>query len=237
MSQDPTQPGPYEQRPGHPDPRDGGPREGTAPADRPAPNAPDFAPPAPGQQPYGHGFGPAYGQPGPAQQPYGQPYGQPSPTAPQYGQQAYPPGPYGAPQPGQQAPYGPPLHGAEHAPRDDNPLNALFDLSFTQYATPMVIRVLYILLILVGGISWLVSIVSGFAWSGTSGLGALVGGGIVLAAWILLVRVTLEFFLSIIRVAQDAHAIREGLEEVRAERAGTASSDKGETSGNTTYPA
>ena len=80
------------------------------------------------------------------------------------------------------------------------------------------VKVLYILLVLVGGISWIIAILSGFSWSGASGLGALIGGGIALAAWILLVRVSLEFFLSIIRVAQDAQAIREGVDQLRADR-------------------
>lgn len=251
MSQDPTQHGPHEQRPGRPDEQGDRGRQGSA-------QAPDFAPPTAARPTYTPGFGQSYGQPGPGQQPYGQPgpapqpYGQYSPAPPPYGQPVqghppYAPLSYGQPGPGQQAyeqepygqqaPYGPPQPGAEDPARDDNPLNALFDLSFTQYATPAVIRVLYILLILVGGISWLLAVVSGFAWSGASGLGALVGGGIALATWILLVRVSLEFFLSIIRVAQDAQTIREGLEELRGERTGTAPGDKGETSDTTADPA
>lgn len=224
MSQDPNPYGPNEPRPqGGPaqDPRQGW--DAPPEADRLTPQAPDFAPPA-AAPPYGRPSHPQqpFGRPGSAQQP-----GYPPPTGSSpYGTSPYGTSPYGttAPQqgypvPGQgNEPYGTPPQPVAEGAKGDNPLSSLLDLGFTQYATPVVVKVLYILLVLVGAISWIIAIVSGFAWSGASGLGALIGGGIALAAWILLVRVSLEFFLSIIRVAQDAQAIREGVDQLRADR-------------------
>ena len=199
MSQDPYQTSGPDQRPA-------GDPAGQPPRSQPA-VGPSFASP---QQPAGPG---PYVPP---QQPYGHPPSGPAgPSAP-YGQ--YPP--YPTQPPYQQPP--PPAPA-----RSENRLWALADFDFTQYATPTVIRVLYVLLVVIGVLSWLTGIVSGFAWSGASGLGALVGGGIALVAWILLVRVSLEFVLAIVRVAQEAKQIREGLDAWRAERGTDGDADRG----------
>ena len=206
--------------------------------DKPRPQAPDFAPPT-AATPFGRTSSPQqppFGQPGSTQQPGyppppgASPYGTTPPGAAAYGATAYGAPQQGYPVPGQGSdPYGTPPQPVVEGGKNDNPLAGLLDLGFTQYATPVVVKVLYILLVLVGGISWIIGILSGFAWSGASGLGALVGGGIALAAWILLVRVSLEFFLSIIRVAQDAQAIREGLDQLRADRAPTSTGNQEST--------
>ena len=198
--------------------------------DKPRPQAPDFAPPT-AATPFGRTSSPQqppFGPPGSTQQPgYPPPPGTTPPGAAAYGATAYGAPQQGYPVPGQGSdPYGTPPQPVVEGGKNDNPLAGLLDLGFTQYATPVVVKVLYILLVLVGGISWIIGILSGFAWSGASGLGALVGGGIALAAWILLVRVSLEFFLSIIRVAQDAQAIREGLDQLRADRAPTSTGNQ-----------
>ena len=206
--------------------------------DKPRPQAPDFAPPT-AATPFGRTSSPQqppFGPPGSTQQPGyppppgASPYGTTPPGAAAYGATAYGAPQQGYPVPGQGSdPYGTPPQPVVEGGKNDNPLAGLLDLGFTQYATPVVVKVLYILLVLVGGISWIIGILSGFAWSGASGLGALVGGGIALAAWILLVRVSLEFFLSIIRVAQDAQAIREGLDQLRADRAPTSTGNQEST--------
>lgn len=236
MSQDPNPYGPDKPRPQAGPAQD--PRQGwDAPeaADRLSPQAPDFAPPT-AAPPFGRTSSPPqppFGQPGSAQQPGyppppgASPYGTTPPGATAYGATAYGAPQQGYPVPGQGSdPYGTPPQPVVEGGKNENPLAGLLDLGFTQYATPVVVKVLYILLVLVGGISWIIGILSGFAWSGASGLGALVGGGIALAAWILLVRVSLEFFLSIIRVAQDAQAIREGLDQLRADRAPTSTGNQ-----------
>ncbi len=89
-------------------------------------------------------------------------------------------------------------------------LGALFDFSFTSFVTPKVVKVLYILIVVVVGLSAV-----GFA---LSVLAANVGLGLIVLLVVAplyflvvtaLYRITLEFFMVIFRMAQDIRAIRE----------------------------
>lgn len=138
--------------------------------------------------------------------PYGDPYGQPHPP-----QQPPPggPGPYGGGPP-------PPPPGPEDPPADhgDNRVGffkALFDFSFSNYATPSVVRIIYGLAIVLGVLSWLVGAVSGVA----SGRGLIMAvlviavGWIPLLLWISILRVGLELALASVRTAENTRKIRE----------------------------
>jgi Domain of unknown function (DUF4282) len=89
-------------------------------------------------------------------------------------------------------------------------LGALFDFSFTSFVTPKVVKVLYILIVVVVGLSAV-----GFALSVLAtnvGLGLivlLVGAPLYFLVVTALYRITLEFFMVIYRMAQDIRAIRE----------------------------
>lgn len=89
-------------------------------------------------------------------------------------------------------------------------LGALFDFSFTSFVTPKVVKVLYILIVVVVGLSAV-----GFALSVLAtnvGLGLLVllvGAPLYFLVVTALYRITLEFFMVIFRMAQDIRAIRE----------------------------
>ena len=89
-------------------------------------------------------------------------------------------------------------------------LGALFDFSFTSFVTPKVVKVLYILIVVVVGLSAL-----GFALSVLAtnvGLGLivlLIGAPLYFLVVTALYRITLEFFMVIFRMAQDIRAIRE----------------------------
>lgn len=155
------------------------------------------------------------GQPG-----YGasQPSGQPAYGA---GQPAYGAAPGG---PASQAdPAGPAGHAAGHAvgrssfattqfpaAEPKGFLGALFDFSFTSFVTPKVVKVLYILIVVVVGLSAV-----GFALSVLAtnvGLGLivlLIGAPLYFLVVTALYRITLEFFMVIYRMAQDIRAIRE----------------------------
>jgi Domain of unknown function (DUF4282) len=153
----------------------------------------------------------ARGQYRPAGQPgygAGQPSGQPSYGA---GQPGYGPGPAG------QA--GPAGHAAGRsafattqfpAAEPKGFLGALFDFSFTSFVTPKVVKVLYILIVVVVGLSAV-----GFALSVLAtnvGLGLivlLIGAPLYFLVVTALYRITLEFFMVIYRMAQDIRAIRE----------------------------
>src|SRR5580693_2570457 len=152
----------------------------------------------------------ARGQYRPAGQPSygaGQPSGQPP-----YGdgQPSYGAGPAG--QPTGQAPPGRSAFATQQFPPAEPKgfLGALFDFSFTSFVTPKVVKVLYILIVVVVGLSAV-----GFALSvlaANVGLGLivlLIGAPLYFLVVTALYRITLEFFMVIFRMAQDIRAIRE----------------------------
>lgn len=108
-----------------------------------------------------------------------------------------------------QAPYGyqPGGYGAPRAPRaiDDSAVKALLDFGFTQYATPGLVKLVYILTVVAGVGSWLLTVLTAFAadsfvgGGAGSGIVALLFGWIPAALFVALMRFTLEFFLVNIR--------------------------------------
>lgn len=142
----------------------------------------------------------------PPEQPYdpSQQYGQPQQP---YGQQPYqtgahvPPG-YQVPTGGQVPPAAPAAPGA---------FAALFDFSFREFVTSRIIKVLYILFLVLIGISVLSGIVSAIGlmnlspFVGVLGLfGSLVGGAIA----VVVTRVVLEVLIVLFRISDDLSALR-----------------------------
>jgi uncharacterized protein DUF4282 len=168
-----------------------------------------------GQQPYPGGYGqqpeqqPAYGsypQPGQqAEQPsYGSypqsgqataGYGQAPPTWQQAPGQRYPGHPAGLP--GMQ-------------PQNETPtfFGALFDFGFNTFATPVVIKVLYILGLIAIALGYVVIVISGFANSPVTGLAALIGGAVGALFYVIFFRVFLEFYYAVVRMSEDIRAMR-----------------------------
>jgi hypothetical protein len=168
-----------------------------------------------GQQPYPggsygqHGDPPPY--PGSSYPPPNQPggYGQaPPPWAP--------PGPGQHAQPGgQRWQGGSPAHPAGlgpggMAPQDGAPsfFNALLDLGFNSFATPFVIKTLYIIGLVGIALVFLFLVIAGFSVSAGAGLAAVVGGAIFSAFYVIFFRVTLEFRYAMVRMAEDIRVLR-----------------------------
>lgn len=92
---------------------------------------------------------------------------------------------------------------------------ALFDFSFTRYATPSVVKVLYILLMIVVGLFVLLAIIgflAAMAQDASAIVLVLIGIPLVLlgaVAWLAFYRVGLEVAVSIIRTAQSVQSIDE----------------------------
>ena len=117
-------------------------------------------------------------------------------------------------------------------PRDSNPIKSAFDFSFTRYATPGLVKIIYILAVIIAALWWIggtiVTFVAGAAatsvsvYGGSSGGG---GGGIFLGfvslllgwipalLWVLFVRVVLEGLMALVRIAEDARGIRVKVDE------------------------
>ena len=159
------------------------------------------------QQPAWHG-----------QQPYPGGYGQ-QPEQPAYG--SYPPPPtqaggYGQAQPswqqtaGQQRYPGYPAGTGGLPPGSGSPsfFGALFDFSFNSFATPVVIKLLYILGLVGIGLGYVAVVISGFADSALTGLVALIGGAVVALFYVIFFRVFLEFYYAVVRMSEDIRAMR-----------------------------
>jgi hypothetical protein len=84
-------------------------------------------------------------------------------------------------------------------------LGALFDFSFTNFVTPILVRFVYLLATVALTASWLIFVFVGFARGVGSGLTALILGPIFLVIYLAVIRMTLEFYLSVVRMSEDIH--------------------------------
>jgi Domain of unknown function (DUF4282) len=171
-----------------------------------------------GQQPYPGGYGqpgdqppyPGSSYPPPGQQPAG--YGQaPPPWATQGpGQPGQPGGQRGSgwPAPGQHGPAG--LGSGGPSPQHDAQSfsGALFDFGFNTFATPVVIKVLYILSLVGIGLFYVFAVISGFSQGAVTGLIALVVGGVLALLSLIYTRVILELLYAVVRIAEDVRLLR-----------------------------
>jgi Domain of unknown function (DUF4282) len=172
--------------------------------------------PAPGgeQQPGWHG-----------QQPYPGGYGQQQPQQPQQPEQpaygSYPPPPtqpggYGQAQPswqqtaGQQRYPGYPAGPGGLPPQGESPsfFGALFDFGFNSFATPVVIKVLYILGLVGIGLGYVGFVITAFTQSFGYGLVVLLLGAVVALFYVIFFRVFLEFYYAVVRMSEDIRAMR-----------------------------
>ncbi len=87
-------------------------------------------------------------------------------------------------------------------PDDKNFFAALFDFSFQQQLTRRLVKLLYIIGILAGGIYVVARVVLGFQQSTGDGLVELVAGIVGLFVGILIWRVLLELTLVILRISE-----------------------------------
>jgi hypothetical protein len=109
---------------------------------------------------------------------------------------------YGNPPP--QEPYGQPDQSGPAKPAKGF-FGALFDFSFEHFVTPMLVKVVYILATVALGLVWLFWLVAAFSQSSGFGLVVLVLGPIAIVIYLAIIRMTLEFYLSVVRMSQDIH--------------------------------
>jgi hypothetical protein len=82
---------------------------------------------------------------------------------------------------------------------------ALFDFSFNSFVTPKIVRFVYVLAAIWAALMYVIVVISAFTQSVTSGILALVFGPIVAIIWLAVVRIGLEFAISIVRMSEDVH--------------------------------
>ncbi len=184
-------------------------------------SAPSYG--APSGSPYGSPGGsepPAYGSPSWAQgtvpTPTGPATGTPwQPSAPtpggdggQLGAGRWGPGPSPT-TPAYGGPAGSGFRTSDPRPAASGFLSKLFDLSFTSFITPSIVRIVYVIAMLLIGLGWLGYSVVGFARSPGLGLLILVVVGPLLSLfYLVVVRITLELYLAVIRLAEDVHELK-----------------------------
>jgi hypothetical protein len=82
---------------------------------------------------------------------------------------------------------------------------ALFDFSFNTFITPMIVKAVYILSVVVLALLWLIFLVSAFTQSAGAGVVVLILGPIGVIIYLAFIRMTLEFYLAIVRMSEDIH--------------------------------
>lgn len=141
------------------------------------------------------------------------PYPASAPTPPPYPASApsasYPPAGHQAsyPPPGQPAGW-PPVGQPQNGPKDANPLVALFDFGFTKFATPGLVKVVYLLAVVAAVGTWLMWVIAGFTTPvgfGTRpnpalGMTALLLGWVPALLSIAFTRFVLEGVVALIRI-------------------------------------
>jgi hypothetical protein len=84
-------------------------------------------------------------------------------------------------------------------------LPALFDFSFNSFVTPKIVRFVYVLATIWAVVMYVIFVFSAFFQSVTSGLIVLVLGPLVAIIWLAVVRIGLEFGISVVRMSEDVH--------------------------------
>ncbi|MGI9003890.1 MAG: DUF4282 domain-containing protein, partial [Pseudonocardia sp.] len=106
--------------------------------------------------------------------------------------------------PGWGPPAGGPQPGGTPSPQR-NVLAALLDFSFTSFATPGLVRLLYVVGSVLLLFSYLGYVVYAFGVDAVFGFVALVVGAVVVLFWLALLRVLLEFYSAVVRMSEDIH--------------------------------
>lgn len=87
---------------------------------------------------------------------------------------------------------------------DDNVKPAdIFDLSFTKFVTPVVIKIAFVVMIVMAALVWLGVVVAGFGNSFSSGIAALVLGGLGFLLFVLMYRIMFELVMVIFAIKKN----------------------------------
>lgn len=88
----------------------------------------------------------------------------------------------------------------------------LFDFSFSNYVTLMGVKTIYLLTVILLGVFGLLGIVGGFAWDPATGALYLILIPLALVLAAVYIRVSLELFVHLFRIAYDLREIKETLQ-------------------------
>ena len=82
---------------------------------------------------------------------------------------------------------------------------ARFDFSFSTFITPKVVKFVYVVATVLIVLAWLVFLAASFSDSAGAGILVLIIGPFVALLYLAFIRMTLEFYLAIVRMSEDIH--------------------------------
>jgi hypothetical protein len=81
----------------------------------------------------------------------------------------------------------------------------LFDFGFNHFATPAVVKIIYVVGLVLLGLAYIGFVIAGFTQGVGPGLLVLILGAIVALFYLTLFRITLEFYYAVVRMSEDIH--------------------------------
>ena len=79
----------------------------------------------------------------------------------------------------------------------------LFDLSFTDFITTRIVKLLFILLVIASAIGALTLVIRGSQISFAAGLASALGASVLFMFWVILSRIHLEIVIAVFRIAEN----------------------------------
>ncbi|MEA3503063.1 MAG: DUF4282 domain-containing protein [Actinomycetota bacterium] len=79
----------------------------------------------------------------------------------------------------------------------------VFDLTFTKFVTPIIIKIAFIVVLVMGALIWLMMIITGFASSFGAGIGGLIFGGLLFLLFVLGYRIMFELVMVIFAIKKN----------------------------------
>lgn len=94
-------------------------------------------------------------------------------------------------------------------------LGSLFDLSFSNFITPKIIGVLYVIILLLVSLGILLLVINGFSQGFFKGLFSLILSPLIALVWLLLIRIGLEGLVAGTKTAENTAKIAEFARQIR----------------------
>jgi hypothetical protein len=83
----------------------------------------------------------------------------------------------------------------------------VFDFTFTKFVTPIVIKIAFIVMLVLGALGWLMVVIAGFSSNFGTGLGALIFGGLFFLMFVLVYRIMFELVMVIFAIKKNTDRI------------------------------
>ncbi len=82
-------------------------------------------------------------------------------------------------------------------------ISGIFDFTFTKFVTPVIVKILYILILVFGGLFWIVSLIVSIFNGFAAFLGVLIFGTLAFLMFVLLYRIMFEIVMVIFAIKEN----------------------------------